>query len=147
MLHLLRLGADGVPLTDNAMESRDLRERFAQTGFEIVEASEERPGTMGVKKHNCLRYLKRNSQGAWVPSGPPYFIVRGLNCELEDRGYQKFWYANEKRFPIRVADLNTFHRFDEEVREIMGLKSLYNESLGSTCARTVYDRLSGRPDR
>jgi len=27
------------------------------------------------------------------------------------------------------------------------LRSLYDESLGSTCARTVYDRLEGRPDR
>jgi hypothetical protein len=25
--------------------------------------------------------------------------------------------------------------------------SLYNESLGSTNARTAYDRLTGRPDR
>jgi hypothetical protein len=39
------------------------------------------------------------------------------------------------------------HRFDEEVRYILGVTSLYNESLGSTNARTAYDRLTGRPDR
>ena len=55
--------------------------------------------------------------------------------------------SDGKRFPIRKVDLETLHRFDEEVRYILGLKSLYNESLGTTNARTVYDRLTGRPDR
>jgi hypothetical protein len=75
--------------------------------------------------------------------------VHGINCELEDRGYQKFWYSKPdgKRFPIRKVDLEILHRFDEEVRYVLGLKSLYNEALGSTNARTVYDRLTGRPDR
>jgi hypothetical protein len=126
---------------------QDVRTQIAAAGFEIVEAPSERPGLVGVKKYNCLQYLERNSEGAWVPSGPPYFIVRGVNCELEDRGYQKFWYADGKRFPIRLADLKALHRFDEEVRAILRLKSLYNEALGSTSARTVYDRLTGRPDK
>jgi hypothetical protein len=84
-----------------------------------------------------------------IYSGPPYLVVHGINCELEDRGYQKFWYskAENKHFPIRKVDLGILHRFDEEVRYILGMTSLYNESLGSTNARTVYDRLTGRPDR
>ncbi len=127
--------------------ARDVRKQFAEAGFEVVEGSGQQAGSVGVKKYNCLRYLRRNPDGVWVTSGPPYFIVRGINCELEDRGYQKFWYSDGERFPIRASDLKTLHSFDEEVREILGLKSLYNESLGSTCARTVYDRLSGRPDK
>jgi hypothetical protein len=72
-----------------------------------------------------------------------------MNCELEDRGYQKFWLfqPDGKRFPIRKADLEILHRFDEEVRYLMGTTDLYNEALGTTNARTVYDRLTGRPDR
>ena len=91
--------------------------------------------------------LERDRTGRWVPAGPPYFLVRGLNCELEDRGYQKFWYHEGERFPVRRVDLENLHRFEEEVRYILGLKRLYNLSLGSTSARTVYDRLAGRPDR
>ncbi len=125
----------------------EIRKRLEAAGFEVVEASGEHAGVIAVKKYNSLVYLEPNSAGKWVPHGPPYFIVRGTNCELEDRGYQKFWYADGKRFPIRVADLKSFHQFDQEVRETLGLKSLYNESLGSVSARTVYDRLSGRPDR
>jgi hypothetical protein len=124
----------------------DIRKQFTAAAFEIVEAGIS-PGSIGVMKYNCVQYLEPKAEQAWLPLGPPYFIVRGLNCELEDRGYQKFWHHQGVRFPIRKAELETLHRFDEEVREILRLQSLYNESLGSTCARTVYDRLDGRPDR
>jgi hypothetical protein len=124
----------------------DLRKQFTEAGFEMVEAGIS-PGSMGVKKYNCVQYLEPKAEQGWLPLGPPYFIIRGLNYELEDRGYQKFWYRQGIRLPIRKADLEALHRFDEEVREILRLRSLYNESLGSTCARTVYDRLDGRPDR
>lgn len=124
----------------------DLRKRFADAGFEIMERGSG-PGPIAIRKYNCVRYLESNANQVWLPVGPPYFQVRGVDCELEDRGYQKFWRHGDTRFPIRVADLHTFHRFDEEVREILRLQTLYNESLGSTCARTVYDRLEGRPDR
>ena len=123
----------------------DIRKQFTAAGFEIVEAGAS-PGSIGVKKYNCLQYLELKEGQAWLPLGPPYFIIRGLNCELEDRGYQKFWRHQGTRFPIRKIELETLHRFDEEVREVLRLPSLYNESLGSTCARTVYDRLEGRTD-
>ena len=124
----------------------DLQKQFTDAGFEIVHAGVS-PGSIGVKRANCVQYLELTADRTWAPLGPPYFIIRGLNCELEDRGYQKFWYHQGRRFPIRKADLQILHRFDEGVREILHLQSLYNESLGSTCARTVYDRLGGRPDR
>ncbi len=124
----------------------DLRRRFEEAGFEIIEAG-SKPESIEVKKYNCSQTLQRDAKGAWAPAGPPHFLVRGLKCELEDRGYQKFWYWDGKRFPIRVADLKTLHQFDQEVRSVLGLKSLYHESLGSTCARSVYDRLEGRSDK
>lgn len=124
----------------------EVRKQFEQAGFEVVEVR-GKPESMEVKKYNCTRFLEPNSNGAWIPAGSPHFNVRGLNCELEDRGYQKFWSYEGKRFPIRQADLKALHQFDEEVRAILGLKSLYHESLGSTSARSVYDRVEGRPDR
>jgi hypothetical protein len=122
----------------------DIRKQFTDAGFEIVTEGVS-PGSIGVKKYNCVQYLEPKAAEAWLPLGPPYFIIRGLNYELEDRGFQRFWRHAGARFPIRKADLQALHRFDEEVREILRLPSLYNESLGSTCARTVYDRLEGRP--
>jgi hypothetical protein len=124
----------------------ELRGQFKAAGFEVVEAGPV-AGSLAVKKYGCVRYLEPKADDRWLALGPPYFQMRGLDCELEDRGYQKFWRHRDTRFPIRKTDLQTLHRFDEEVREILRWPSLYNESLGSTCAQTDYDRLEGRPDR
>ena len=125
--------------------ARDILKQFEQAGFAVAEPP---PGRIELKKSGCIAYLALE-RGNWIYSGPPYFVVHGINCELEDRGYQKFWFsaADGKRFPIRKVDLEALHRFDEEIRYILGLKTLYNEGLGTTNARTVYDRLTGRPDR
>lgn len=123
----------------------DIRRRFQDAGFEVVEVSGS-PESIAVRKNNCARLLERDAAGAWTAPGPPTLKVRGLDCKLEDHGYQKFWYHEGKRFPIRVNDLKTLHRFDQEVRAILGLKSLYHESLGTTSARSAYDRLHGRAD-
>ncbi len=125
--------------------AQNIPKQFAQADFVVTEAQ---PGRIELKKSGCVAYLE-NLHGTWIYSGPPCVVVHGFNCELEDRGYQKFWYAksNGKRFPIRKVELENLHRFDEEVRYVLGMKSLYNEALGSTNARTVYDRLTGRPDR
>jgi hypothetical protein len=125
--------------------TQDVRKQFEEARFEVL-PSPASSDCLEVRKYNCSHTLKRNPVGHWMPDGPPRFLVRGLRCELEDRGYQKFWYHEGQRFPIRLADLKALHRFDEEVREILQLKSLYNESLGSTSARTVYDRVTGRPE-
>ena len=128
-----------------ATAAPNLRKQFKVAGFEIVEIGTQ-PESFEVKKYDCALALARTSGGGWAPSGPPLFSVRGQRCELEDRGYQKFWYANGRRFPVRVTDLRTLHQFDQEVRAILGLKSLYHESLGTTSARSAYDRLRGRPE-
>lgn len=125
--------------------AQGMRKQFEQAGFIVADSP---AGKLELKKSGCVCYLE-SQDGRWVRSGPPCFTVHGSTCELEDRGYQKFWYSKGDggRFPIRKVDLETLHRFDEEVRYILGQKSLYNESLGTTNARTVYDRLTGRPDR
>lgn len=132
-------------MSEAVRTTSDIRNRFAEAGFEVAAAGSG-PVSFEVKKYNCSQLLVSGSEVV-RPSGPPNFIVQGVKCELEDRGYQKFWYSAGKRFPIRQGDLKALHQFDEEVRNILCLKSLYNEALGSTSARTVYDRLEGRPDK
>jgi hypothetical protein len=122
----------------------DIRRGFEQAGFSVTEG----PGnTLEVRKYDCVHRVGSSSRGFWEPLEPPRFLVRGVACELEDHGYQKFWLTpGGKRFPIKLQDLRDLQRFDQEVRYNLKLKSLYNESLGSTSARTVYDRVEGRPD-
>jgi len=124
----------------------DVRNRLIQAGFE-VDAIPTSRGSITVRKHNCVCNLELQPDNSWALLGPPRFIIRGMDCALEDCGYQKFWRHQEARFPIRKADLEALHRFDDEIRAILRLRTLYNEALGSTCAQTVYDRLGGRPDR
>ena len=123
----------------------NIQKQFEQSGFVV---SDDQTDKIEVKKDGFVAFLRKQA-GKLVYLAPPFLVVHGINCELEDRGYQKFWYSKPegKRFPIRKVDLEILHRFDEEVRHILGLTSLYNESLGSTNARTAYDRLTGRPDR
>lgn len=127
-------------------EATDIRQQFEQAGFQINPSSGD-PNSFEVRKNNCSRTLAREFKGEWRPAGPPHFFVRGMECKLEDHGYQKFWLFDGKRYPIRQGDLKALHQFDEEVRSILGLKTLYHESLGTTSARSVYDRLDGRPDK
>jgi hypothetical protein len=123
----------------------DIREGFRNAGFEVT-AARVPSGALIVKKNGCSQQIWHDSSGKWVPVGPPSVNVRGLDCRLEDQGYQKFWLHEGKRFPVRVSDLRLLHRFDQEVRALLGLRSLYHESLGTTSARTVYDRLTERTD-
>lgn len=130
---------DGTP-------GKEIRKEFAQAGFEVAELKGAQE-SFEVKKGGFTLVFERDSQGRWRPAGPAHYVVRGLTCELEDRGYQKFWFADGKRFPVRVADLKALHAFEEEVCAILGLKRLYHLSLGTTCARSAYDRLTGRPEK
>lgn len=125
--------------------TKNIQSQFEQAGFVVSGAQ---PGRLELKKSGCVAHLE-NRGASWIYSGPPCLVKNGINCELEDRGFQKFWLSKSdgKRFPIRKTELEILHRFDEEVRYIAGQKSLYNESLGTTNARTDYDRLTGRPDR
>ncbi|MBI4167246.1 MAG: hypothetical protein HY508_16090 [Acidobacteria bacterium] len=129
-----------------AKGTSDPRKQFREAGFEIIEVT-GLPGALVVKKGPCKVSIELGAIGEWQPSGPPTLNVRGLDCRLEDHGYQKFWLHDDQRFPIRVSDLRTLHQFDEEVRQILGIPSLYHESLGTRSARSAYDRLTGRPDQ
>ncbi len=129
-----------------AKGSADLQKKFQDAGFEVTEIAVS-SDSFSVKKGACKASISRRANGSWEPAGPPTFNVRGLDCRLEDRGYQKFWLNGDKRFPIRLGDLRTVQAFDQEVRAVLGTRSLYHESLGTRNARTAYDRLDGRPDQ
>jgi hypothetical protein len=123
----------------------DIRRQFEAAGFTVSGGTGD-SGPIEVRKYNCVHKIDRSRGGFWAPTSPPKFLVNGIACELEDKGYQKFWIADGKRFPIKLQDLRDLHRFDEEVRYILKLKSLWGESLGTTSAQTVYDRVEGRTD-
>jgi hypothetical protein len=74
----------------------------------------------------------------------PGYLVAGEVAILLDRGFQKFWNIKRLEVPATAESLQAVHRFAEELREVVGEPSLYNESLGTTSDSYHYDRVKGR---
>jgi hypothetical protein len=74
----------------------------------------------------------------------PGAVVQGEVARLVDRGYQKFIKSSKYELPATAAQLEAIHTFSEELKEVAGGISLYNESLGTTSDRYLYDRVDGR---
>jgi hypothetical protein len=74
----------------------------------------------------------------------PGIEVRGEVARLIDRGYQKFIRSSQYEFPATASQLQVIHAFSEELKQLIGAISLYNESLGTTSDVYRYDRLMGR---
>lgn len=74
-------------------------------------------------------------------------LVGGEIANLVDGGYQKFFRApSGRQKPALASELKTLHDFEEDLREALGLTSLYNESLGTVSTYYLYDRVKGRGD-
>jgi hypothetical protein len=84
----------------------------------------------------------RTHPAAWVEK--PGLLVGGEVATLLDRGYQKFWKTARVEVPATADSLKAVHRFAEELREVIGEPSLYNESLGTTSGVYLYDRVQAR---
>jgi hypothetical protein len=64
---------------------------------------------------------------------------------LVNGGYQMFFVTpSGKRRPALSDQLHALHAFEEDLREGLGLVSLYNEGLGTTSELHLYDRLEDR---
>src|SRR2546423_5919889 len=86
-----------------------------------------------------------------VPEGLPRVVERagilmdsGI-AKLIDGGFQKFFLAPDgSKKPALASELKGIHGFQEDLREALGLESLYNESLGTVSTQYLYDRVKDR---
>jgi hypothetical protein len=74
----------------------------------------------------------------------PGVMVNGEVSLLLDRGYQKFIKTSQYELPATAIQLQGIHAYSEELKQLTGATSLYNESLGTTSDVYQYDRLMGR---
>lgn len=64
---------------------------------------------------------------------------------LTDEGFQKFFTTpGGKRIPALAEELKAVQDFQEDLRETLGMTSLYNEAMGTVSNLYVYDRVKGR---
>jgi hypothetical protein len=97
-----------------------------------------------VRKYGCAAEIAAAPDGTVMVLKRPGWLLGGEIARLVDKGYQKFLKTPRVEIPATADHLHAIHEFTEELKEAAGATSLYNESLGTTSDKYVYDRLVGR---
>jgi hypothetical protein len=97
-----------------------------------------------VRKYGCAAEIAAAPDGTTLVLARPGWLLNGQIARLLDRGYQKFLKTPKIEIPATADHLRALHEFSEELKEAAGATSLYNEALGTTSDRYMYDRVKGR---
>lgn len=97
-----------------------------------------------VSKHGAAAVLTAGKETVVVVSEGPGILNGGEVAHLLDRGYQKFLQTSKFEIPATAGQLHAIHLFGEELKQLTGSTSLFNQALGTTSDLYQYDRLKGR---
>jgi hypothetical protein len=112
-------------------------------GFDLLEA----PGTQGrvfLKKYNVSAAIQKNGDDGVKIFAYPGYLIGSEISKLVNRGYQQFLKTAKTEVPATADHLKAMQQFTEELKEGLGLPSLYNESLGTVSESYQYDRVVDR---
>jgi hypothetical protein len=112
-------------------------------GFDLIEA----PGTKArvfLKKYNVSAAIQKEGEDGVKIFAYPGYLVGSEISKLVNRGYQQFLKTAKNEIPATADHLKALHDFAEELKEALGLPSLYNESLGTVSEAYQYDRIVDR---
>jgi hypothetical protein len=115
--------------------------------FDVAGAPEgagKRAGVRRVSKLGCAAEIAPGTDAPVAIVHKPGWVLGGEISRLLDRGYQKFLKTSKLEIPATAEHLRAIHSFNEQLKEAVGAMSLYNESLGTTSDRYMYDRVAGR---
>ena len=116
-------------------------DNLRKAGFAVANLS---GGVARVSRDVCAVDLKDDS-GIPHPTSPAGIVMGTEIGALVDGGFQKFFQTpTGKKKPALAEELKALHDFEEDVWESLGLKSLYNESLGTVSTFYLYDRVKDR---
>ena len=128
------------------MEARTYEKALAwlrDNGFDVTDA----PGTNGrvfLRKYNVSAAIQRTmDDGVKIFAYPGYLIGSEIS-KLVNRGYQQFLKTAKTEIAATADHLKALQQFSEELKEALGLPSLYNESLGTVSESYHYDRIEDR---
>ena len=103
-------------------------------------------GGFRVTRDGCGAMLKDEGEGK-VAVGKAGVVAGGEIAALVHAGYQMFLRTPSGReLPAQASHLKALHAFEEDLCEGLGLTSLYNTSLGTTCEDHLYDRVVDRDE-
>lgn len=112
-------------------------------GFDVLEA----PGTAGrvfLKKYNVSAAIQKDGADGVKIFAYPGYLVGSEISKLVNKGYQQFLKTSKAEVPATADHLKALHSFAEELKEGLGLPSLYNEALGTVSESYQYDRIVDR---
>lgn len=101
-------------------------------------------GRFKVTKHGVAAVI--GDEGKNQPDIEKAGILAGDEiATLLSGGYQMFLQTpSGRKLPATARELRALHEFEEDVKEALGVESLYNTSLGTISRNHMYDRLKGR---
>src|SRR5271154_4226065 len=112
-------------------------------GFDITEA----PGMSGrvfLRKYNVSAAIQKTPEDGVKIFAYPGYLIGSEISKLVNRGYQQFLKTAKNEIPASADHLKALQQFTEELKEGLGLPSLYNESLGTVSESYQYDRVVDR---
>jgi hypothetical protein len=116
-------------------------DKLRSAGFNVSDAAD---GAALVVRDRYAALLKQDANGAAAIHAAG-LALQGELAELTDLGYQKIFITpGGKQVPAVAEHLHGLHDFTEDLRESLGLTSLYNEGLGTTNEKHLYDRMTAR---
>ncbi len=124
-------------------------ENLKKFGFKVEMESPSRARVTrvgdGVGCCAIVESAPENSGGGNVTIGKAVVLIGDEIGMLVNHGYQMFLSTPSGREkPALASHLRALHAFDEDLREGLGLTSLYNLSLGTTTDEHLYDRVEER---
>lgn len=115
-------------------------EELRKLGFAV----DSDQGGMRASKSGCGAVISDKGNGAVKVAGAGLLLGKEIGS-LVDAGFQKYWLApSGARAAATAEQLKALHNFEEDLREGLGLISLYNESLGTVNGVHLYDRVKDR---
>src|ERR1700691_5036734 len=112
-------------------------------GFDLLEA----PGTQArvfLKKYNVSAAIQKDGDDGVKIFAYPGYLIGSEISKLVNKGYQQFLKTAKTEVPATADHLKALQQFTEELKEGLGLPSLYNESLGTVSESYQYDRVVDR---
>lgn len=112
-------------------------------GFDLIEPAGMQ-GRVFLKKYSCSAAIQKNGSESVKIFAFPGVLISGEISKLVNRGYQQFLKTSKTEVPATADHLKSLQQFTEELKEGLGLPTLYNESLGTVSESYQYDRIKDR---
>ncbi len=112
-------------------------------GFDLIEA----PGMQGrvfLRKYNVSAAIQKDKDDGVKIFAYPGYLIGSEISKLVNKGYQQVLKTAKTEVAATADHLKALQQFSEEMKEALGLPSLYNESLGTVSESYHYDRIKDR---